>query len=216
MNCKENINRTIEEKRVPLKTRPSQSPKHLSHTKPILRLGWYLQVLIATSIKKLHHIADMACMHLTMAQARGPSLATSSPGAAGKHLTSLGGPAVTRASTRSDLARNSGFSTLLLAYGREPSTEVAHADGKQAQDRPKSRWGNHQNNSPPSPSCHDAKPQELPGVGRAGLGTSLMGTAGSRSLGSSAGFVRATALVFQIAPWLVFPRGGECVAMVVT
>lgn len=69
-------------------------------------------------------------------------------------------------------------------------------------------------NGPPSPSCHDAKPQELPGVGRAGLGTSLMGTAGCRSLGSSAGFVRATALVLHIAPWLIFPRG-EWVAMVV-
>lgn len=172
------------------------------------------------------YITSAACTHLTMTQARGDH----------RWLSAL-----PRQWASTEVKR----SRPLPAQGTRPLQEQADAQighgtrgfphcsqgpehrgsprrlEKQAQDRPKSRWGNHLDNGPPSPSCHDAKPQELPGVGRAGLGTSLMGTAGScgcRSLGCSAGFARANwrrcDLVLHIAPWLVFPRG-ECVAMVV-
>lgn len=60
MKCKEEIDRTINEEKAPSKTRPNQSLKHSSHTKPILRLGWYLQVLIATATKKPHYMFVMA------------------------------------------------------------------------------------------------------------------------------------------------------------
>lgn len=74
MKCKEEVERTAEMEKFPSKNRANQPRKHFSYIKSILRLGWYLQVLIATATNKIIYDcpwSGLVWTHLTTARARG-------------------------------------------------------------------------------------------------------------------------------------------------